>query len=108
MESDETPSCHATTCSLCNLQSSSSLEDDRAMQYLIEEIREEGSSRVSRKGKVLMALLSPEFEQWKKEYDTCGIVRMSRANPEACEYLDILHLKWKAIDPPIEEQPHEA
>jgi hypothetical protein len=42
------------------------LEDDRAMQYLIEEIREEGSSRVSRKGKVLMASLSPEFEQWKK------------------------------------------
>jgi hypothetical protein len=24
-----------------------------------------------------------------------------------CEYLDILHLKWKAIDPPIEEQPHK-
>jgi hypothetical protein len=47
-----------------------SLEDDRAMQYLIEDIREEGSSRVSRRGKVLMALLSPEFEQWKKEYDT--------------------------------------
>jgi hypothetical protein len=35
-------------------------------------------------------------------------IRISRANPEACEYLDILHLKWKAIDPPIEEQPHEA
>jgi hypothetical protein len=85
-----------------------SLEDDRAMQYLIEEIREEGSSRASRKGKVLMALLSPEFDQWKKEYDTCGIVRISSANLEACEYLDILRLKWKAIDPPIEEQPHEA
>jgi hypothetical protein len=57
------------------------------MQYLIEEIREEGSSRVSRKGNVLMALLSPEFEQWKKEYDTCGIVRISRANLQACECL---------------------
>jgi hypothetical protein len=46
------------------------------MQYLIEEIKEEGSSRASRKGKVLMTLLSPEFEQWKNEYDTCGIVRL--------------------------------
>jgi hypothetical protein len=27
--------------------------------------------------------LGPEFEQWKNQYDTCGIVRISGANPEA-------------------------
>jgi hypothetical protein len=79
----------------------------QAVQDLMFVIRERSSSNASKDRKKLMAILSPEFKQWENQYDTYGMVQISKVTTEMCEYLNALKFKWKIVDS-IQESPHEA
>jgi hypothetical protein len=55
-----------------------------------------------------MAILSPEFKQWENQYDNYGMAQIFKVTPKMCEYLNALQFKWKLVDSPIQEPPHEA